>query len=103
MEITNIDKEGCLNKLPISMRKRIYDAIMAVDLEEIDRNNDKGDYGVYVADEFPDIGIVISKDKVVALIKMDVYNVNSQTTVPNDQKIMVLAVPRDDIGGLLDE
>ncbi len=99
--VGRIKKEGNIDELPTTLKRQIYDFIKSIDLEEDDKMRALGQYGMNQSDELPGVGIVIYDEKIVALIKMGVYDLESESV--NDELVLAIGIPRNDIEGLIKE
>ncbi|KKN11125.1 hypothetical protein LCGC14_1029720 [marine sediment metagenome] len=97
--IGRINKEGSVDDLPTILKKRLYDLIMSIDLDEDDKLRSEGQYGMHQSDEAPGLSVLIYDKKIVVMIKMGVYNLESGLV---DDEIMVApGVPRNDMKRLV--
>jgi hypothetical protein len=100
--IGKIRKEGGhTDEIPIEIKKRIYDVIMSIDLDEDDKMRSMERYRMHQLDEAPGIGVIVYDDKFVAIMKMGVYDPESESVV--DEKVIACGIPRDDVKKFLEE
>ena len=97
--VGRINKDGNVDELPIEIKKHVYDLIMSIDLDEDDKLRSEGQYGMHQSDEAPGISVIVYDKKLIALIKMDAYDLESGLV---DDEIMVApGVPRNDMKRLV--
>lgn len=96
-----VPESGTIKDLPFILREQIYNMIMVLDFEEIDRDNALEEHYMYTDDNFPGIGAVVSEDKITILLRVFTYNDEGQIT-DEDPNVMMIGVPRDNIESLLD-
>ena len=100
--IGKIKKEGGhIDELPIEVKKSIHDLIMSIDLDNADKMTAEGNYGMYQSDEVPGISVVVGDKKIVALVKMGVYDLETRSI--NDEMVMAVGIPMNDIKRFLEE
>lgn len=100
--VGRIDKKGGrVDDLPIEIKRQVYDFIMSLDLDEDDRLRAEGQYGMHQSYEVPGIGVIVCDDKIIALIKMAVYDLDSESV--DDEIMVAMGIPRNDIERLIKE
>ncbi len=100
--IGRINKDGGdIKDFPMKIKKQIYDLIMSVDLDEADKLRSEGQYGMYQSEETPGLSVIVYDEKIVALIRMGVYDLESESV--NDEKLVAVGIPRNDIERLIED
>lgn len=94
-------KGGSVDDLPIEIKRQVYNFIMSLDLDEDDKLRAEGQHGMHQSDEVPGIGVIVYDEKIVALIKMGVYNLESESV--DDEIMVAIGIPRNDIERLIKE
>ena len=94
--------KGKVEKLPLYVRKKMYDLITSIDLEEDDRRRAEGKFGIHQSEEEPGIGVVVYDEKIVILMRTGVYDLENQSMT--DKEVLVsVSIPRNDIERLIKE
>lgn len=88
--------------LSLEVKKKIYDFIKSMDLEEEDKLRAEGKYYMHQSDELPHMGLVVDDDRIVLLINNRVYNMEKQEFEDNNI-ILKVPIPRDNIEMLLED
>lgn len=100
--IGTIKKDGGdMRDLPIEVRQKVYDFISGIDLAADDAMREEGKYGMYSDDDVPGLHAVVASDKIVVILKMGVYDLESKSI--NDEIVMSVGIPRNDIAALIKE
>lgn len=97
-----IKTKGKVEELPFYVRKKMYDLITSIDLEEADRLRAKGKFGIYKSEEEPGIGIIVYDEKIVMLMRTGVYDLENQSMADEDVFVSV-GISRNKIEDLVKE
>lgn len=94
--------KGKVEELPLYIRKKMYDLIISIDLEEDDRLRAEGKFGIHQSEEEPCMGIIVYDEKIVMLMRTGVYDLENQSMT--DKEVLVsVGISRDRIEDLIKE
>jgi len=97
-----IKTKGKVEELPLYVRKKIYDIITSIDLEEDDSRRAEGKFGMHQSEEEPGIGVVVYDEKIVILMRTGAYDMENQS-MTDEEVIVSVGIPRDEIESLVKE
>lgn len=93
--------KGTIKDFPPWFRKKIYECIKQIDIDEIDEMLKDPDAGAISCTEFKGLNIIIGKDKIIVFVRTGYYDTSVEKM--GEDKIFTFNIPRNELEDLIKE